>query len=94
MLISTFFGRFFFVQPEVTDRFGGLLWPGFLWDFFQEKRGGCTHENFFHLTWPISKLLKLFGITYLVGKISRSNCYFSWANFSDLSRGNEVRCAI
>ena len=28
------------------------------------------------LTWPVAKRLKLFGITYLVGKISRSNCFF------------------
>ena len=28
------------------------------------------------LTWPIAKRLKLFGITYLVGKISRSNFFF------------------
>ena len=28
------------------------------------------------LTWPMAKRLKLFGITYLVGKISRSNFYF------------------
>ena len=27
------------------------------------------------LTWPMAKRLKLFGITYLVGKISRSNFY-------------------
>ena len=28
------------------------------------------------LTWPMAKRLKLFGITYLVGKISRSNFFF------------------
>ena len=28
------------------------------------------------LHWPMAKRLKLFGITYLVGKISRSNFYF------------------
>ena len=27
------------------------------------------------LTWPMAKRLKLFGITYLVGKISRSNFF-------------------
>ena len=29
-----------------------------------------------NLTWPMAKLFQLFGITYLVGKISRSNFYF------------------
>ena len=28
------------------------------------------------LTWPMAKRLKLFGITYLLGKISRSNFFF------------------
>ncbi len=29
-----------------------------------------------YLTWPVAKRFKLFGITYLVGKISRSNFFF------------------
>ena len=29
------------------------------------------------LTQPVAKRLKLFGVTYLVGKISRSNLFFS-----------------
>ncbi len=32
--------------------------------------------NWLILTWPMAKRLKLFGITYLVGKISRSNLFF------------------
>ena len=35
----------------------------------QPSWGGCI------LTWPMAKRLKLFGITYLVGKISRSNLF-------------------
>ena len=29
-----------------------------------------------YLTWPMAKRLKIFGITHLVGKISRSNFFF------------------
>ena len=29
-----------------------------------------------NLTWPMAKLTKLFGITHLVGKRSRSNFFF------------------
>ena len=37
-------------------------------------RGCISHP--LTLTWPMAKRLKLFGITYLVGKISRSNFFF------------------
>ena len=37
-------------------------------------RGKNCHPE--KLTWPMAKRLKLFGITYLVGKISRSNFFF------------------
>ena len=40
--------------------------PGF---FFFKGLGVC-------LTWPVAKRLKLFGITYLVGKMSSSNFFF------------------
>ncbi len=45
--------------------------------------------NLFFLTWPMAKVFQLFGITYLVGKISRSNFFFSgsigWVSFSTSS---------
>ena len=44
------------------------------WDLF----GGESNlmQIYGHLTWPMAKLYKLFGIPYLVGKISRSNFFF------------------
>ena len=50
--------------------------PSGLW-WFQMSHGQQTRPDTFHyLTWPMDKRLKLFGITYLVGKISRSNFFF------------------
>ena len=46
--------------------------PGFRL-FYKEYLGPCLLK----LHWPMAKRLKLFGITYLVGKISRSNFYES-----------------
>ncbi len=45
-------------------------------DFNRNSRDdGRKMVGFFlvELTWPMAKLFQLFGITYLVGKISRSN---------------------
>ena len=42
--------------------------------FFGKQAGGQLMVNC--LTWPMAKRLKLFGITYSIGKISRSNFYF------------------
>ena len=52
----------------VKDRFPKFILVGYMW----------LYSIFFNyiLTWPMAKRLKLLGITYLVGKISRSNFFF------------------
>ena len=53
----------------VAFTFGRLLRSAIL--FPLEKGNLCVLVFLFLLTWPMAKLEKLFGITYLVGKISR-----------------------
>ena len=45
-----------------------------------------------NLTWPMAKLPKLFGITHLVGKRSRSNFFFRvhWLSEEPFSGSNWV----